>query len=235
MESTSFIDKLMELGLTRQESGIYHCILTEGKTTGYEVAKLTGISRSNTYNALANLQEKGCANVVEEGNVRRYIPVPLEEFCKNRMRKLEETCKWLLVRTPQVREEVDGYVTIEGRENILNKIKNLLEEATDSVYLSCTRNYLLLFMRELHTLMTKKRKVVIVTDRPVTFPNAKVYVGRDRKFEVGVIIDGKRVITGEYGEGSMNTCLYSGQKNFVEMYRRSLMNEMELLDMRMER
>ena len=47
MEQTSFTERLMEFGLTRQEASIYQCLLTEGKVTGYEVAKQTGISRSN--------------------------------------------------------------------------------------------------------------------------------------------------------------------------------------------
>ena len=52
--------------------------------------------------------------------------------------------------------------------------------------------------------------------------------------QVGVIADSKYVLTGEYGEGSMNTCLYSGQKNFVELYKTALANEIKLLSIREE-
>ena len=91
MEQTSFTERLMEFGLTRQEASIYQCLLTEGKVTGYEVAKQTGISRSNAYNSLASMTEKGAAYLVEEASTRKYVPVPLNEFCKNRIRKLEES------------------------------------------------------------------------------------------------------------------------------------------------
>ena len=40
MEDKSYIERLMEFGLTRQEAGIYGCLISEGKTTGYEVASL---------------------------------------------------------------------------------------------------------------------------------------------------------------------------------------------------
>ena len=76
MEQTSFTERLMEFGLTRQEASIYQCLLTEGKVTGYEVAKQTGISRSNAYNSLASMTnsvrivsvswrnpENGCRNI----------------------------------------------------------------------------------------------------------------------------------------------------------------------------
>ena len=58
MEDKSYIERLMEFGLTRQEAGIYGCLISEGKTTGYEVAKQLGISRSNAYNSLASMTEK---------------------------------------------------------------------------------------------------------------------------------------------------------------------------------
>ena len=74
-----------------------------------------------------------------------------------------------------------------------------------------------------------RKKVVIVTDQPVSFKNTRVYVGGPRGREIGIITDSKYVLTGEYGEGSINTCLYSGQKNFVELYKRALANEIKLL------
>ena len=52
--------------------------------------------------------------------------------------------------------------------------------------------------------------------------------------QIGINADTKYVLTGEYGEGSMNTCLYSGQKNFVELYKTALANEIKLLSIREE-
>ena len=50
-------------------------------------------------------------------------------------------------------------------------------------------------------------------------------MGNNRGMQIGVITDSRYVLTGEYGEGSINTCLYSGQKNFVELYKSALSNE----------
>lgn len=229
MEHNAFTERMTQFGLTRQEACIYQCLLTEGKTTGYEVAKQIGISRSNAYSSLASMTEKGAAYLVEEGNTRKYVPVPLEEFSQNCIRKLEESRKWLMTHKPSEKSHVEGYITIEGAEHVLNKIRNLLGKVEERVYLSCTRNYLLLFVEELESLAKQRKKVVIVTDHPVNFQGARVYVGGPRGMEVGVIADSRFVLTGEYGEGSMNTCLYSGQKNFVEVYKRALANEIKLL------
>ena len=234
MEEKTFAERLMEFGLTRQEASIYQCLSVEGKVTGYEVAKQTGISRSNAYNSLANMTEKGAAYLVEEGNTRKYIPVPVDEFCKNRIRKLEESRKWLEKHMPSEKTYTEGYITIEGAEHILNKMRNILSQVDKRVYISCTRNYLLLLVRELQDLTRAKKKVVIITDQPVTFENARVYVGEDRGMQIGIIADSKYALTGEYGEGSINTCLYSGKKNFVELYKTALSNEIKLLSIREE-
>jgi Predicted transcriptional regulators len=224
----------MEFGLTRQEASIYQCLLTEGKVTGYEVAKQTGISRSNAYNSLANMTEKGAAYLVEEGHTRKYVPVPPEEFCRNRIRKLEESRKWLVEHVPSEKTYVDGYITIEGAGHILDKVRNILMNVEERVYISLTRNYLLLLVGELQQLTADKKQVGIITDQPTTFGRAKVYIGEDRGMRIGVIADSRYVLTGEYGEGSMNTCLYSGQRNFVELYKTALSNEIKLLSMREE-
>ena len=234
MEQQSFIERLMEFGLTRQEANIYQCLLTEGKVTGYEVSKQTGISRSNAYNSLANMTEKGASYLVEEGHTRKYVPVPLDEFCRNRIRKLEESRNWLIAHVPSERTYVEGYITIEGADHILDKMRNILKKVEERVYISLTRNYLLLLVGELQTLIAAKKQVVIITDQPTAFSRAKVYVGEDRGMRIGVIADSRYVLTGEYGEGSMNTCLYSGQKNFVELYRTALSNEIKLLSIREE-
>ena len=49
MEEAAIIEQLILFGLSRQEAAIYLCLLQNEELTGYEVAKLTGISRSNVY------------------------------------------------------------------------------------------------------------------------------------------------------------------------------------------
>jgi len=234
MENNVFTDQLMNFGLTRQEAAIYQCMLTEGKVTGYEVAKQIGISRSNAYNSLASMTDKGAVYQVMEGNTKKFVPVSLDEFCKNNIRKLEESRKWLLSHIPSEKTQEEGYITIEGRNHILNKMKNLLANVEERAYISCTRNYLLLFVEELDKLDELNKKLVIITDQPVKFGNAKIYVGDAKSTQIGLITDSKYALTGEFGEGSIDTCLYSGQKNFVELYKRALSNEIKLLSMQEE-
>ena len=44
-----------------------------------------------------------------------------------------------------------------------------------------------------------------------------------------MIADSRYALSGEYGGENMNTCLYSGQKNFVELFKNALANEIQLI------
>ena len=90
MADTKAIDILIDFGLTRQEGTIYSALLNHGEMTGYEVAKDTGISRSNVYAALSALVEKGAAYLVE-GESTKYRPVEIKTFTQNRISELQKT------------------------------------------------------------------------------------------------------------------------------------------------
>ena len=209
MDEHQFIECLIHYGLTRQEAIVYHRLLTDGKQTGYEIAKATGISRSNAYSALAALTEKGAAYILEE-NAKKYIPVALEEFCENSIRRMQEEKAWML--------------------------KNLPSSSVDErIYLSCSYLYLSEFQEELMKLEQQGKKVVIITDGICPLENVQVYTGDAKGKQIGIITDSKHVLTGEYGKGSMNTCLYSGKKNFVMLYKNALANEIKLMTLSKEK
>ena len=68
----------------------------------------------------------------------------------------------------------------------------------------------------------RRKRVVVVTDYPAVLKGAEVYVADDRGSQIGIIVDSVYVLSGEYGDGSMNTCLYSGQSNFVKLFKSAM-------------
>lgn len=231
MEESRVTEYLMHFGLSRQEALIYEQLQARGKQTGYEIARNTGISRSNAYTALAALVEKGAAYLVEE-TAKKYIPVCPEEFCGNRIRRMEKEKKWLVENLACRKPEEEGYITVEGAEHIRDRILNLLEKAEERVYLSCSCSCLESMGEELQKLVRAGRKLVLITDRPYQLEGALVYVTEDKGDQIGLITDSRYVLSGEFGQGSMNNCLYSGQRNFVMLFKTALANEIELIKIR---
>ena len=171
---------------------------------------------------------------MEEGHTRKYVAVDVEEFCSNRIRKLQETEEWLRRNAPERRTAEEGYITIEGEHNIVDKVKHLLSTARERAYVVCACEQLPLFEKELEALAASGRKTVLLTDRefPLAGEQVKVYPDMQGGNQIGVIVDSRSALTGELGPDSTNTCLYSGPRNFVELYKRALANEIELLKYR---
>lgn len=225
----NFIDMLIKFGLTRQEATIYQTLLEHGEVTGYEVAKLTGISRSNTYNALAGLVEKGAAYIIE-GSVTKYLPVKVENFSADIIRNLTVLRKNLIECAPDVLVESQGYITIKGEKHIYNRMRNMLEQAKKRIYIIARVDLLLTIKEELTLLCKDGKKVVVITDDSTfLLEGATVYRSSTPIHQFGLIADSVEVLSGETHKGENIACLYSKNRNFVDVYKEMLANKIDLI------
>lgn len=223
------VDRLTQFGLTRHEGVIYLTLLSDGDLNGYEVAKATGISRSNTYTSLASLVEKGGAFVIEEATIR-YTPVPIEEFCENKIRKLQESKADLIQSIPSKRAVVEGYITIKGEVNILNKLRNMILEAKERVYISVPNQILDLIVPDIEQAIQRGIKMVIITNGTFSLADSIIYIAEQPLQQIRLIADSTNVLTGDINNGEHSTCLYSQKQNLVDLFKDSMKNEIKLIE-----
>ena len=200
MEEAALIDKLMLFGLTRQEASIYLCLAANKELSGYEVSKITGISRSNVYNALASLVEEGAAYLLE-GSTNKYTAVDVEEFCQNKIRHLQKTKDELVRDMPKNNADCEGYITISSHKHIMDRIHSMLSN------------------------------VEYIVSEEVSFSGAIVYITDKKEPQIRLIVDSEYVLTGDMSGSAADTCLYCGQKNFVNVFKESLKNEIKLIEL----
>lgn len=237
MEENTILEKLSQFGLTRQEANIYLCLYHYGELTGYEVAKHTGISRSNVYSGLSGLTDKGAAYLVE-GNASKYVAVPIEEFCENKIRSLSREKEYLMQNIPTMKETEIGYITIEGYRNIWDKLVNVINSAEKRIYLSASAQLIERLTKELEAVTERKIKLVLITDK---LPSSEqivwgstCYLCEERGNNVRLIIDSKFALTGALNGEKDDTCLYTGQDNFIQVFKEALRNEMKLITLTQE-
>lgn len=226
---TNIIEQLMGLGLTKHESSIYLTLLEQGTLTGYEVAKITGISRSNAYITLASLVDKGGAYIQEE-SVVKYTAVPFMEFSNNLIRKMQNLQQSILAQLPAPKADTHGYITIRGEENIMNKLVTLLLEATLRIYVSVPYHFLAQIEPYLTAKINEGLKIVILTDRPYTLKGATTYVTPKGDGQIRLIVDTAKVLTGHITQTENPACLYSQNSNLIEIFRAMLQNEIILIE-----
>lgn len=231
MEENRVLSGLVMFGLTRQEANIYLCLYQNGELTGYEVAKQTGISRSNVYSALAGLTDKGAAYLAQ-GASSKYVAVPIEEFCKNKIRYLKQEQEYLLKNIPTMKEQEIGYITIEGYKNIWDKIINMIRSADKRIYISASYQTIEKLMKELQDAVNREIKLVILSDQTPKnedlFHESTYYQCENRGTNLRLIIDSAYALTGEITGSRDDTCLYTGQKNFINVFKDTLRNEIKL-------
>jgi len=228
VKNLQVIDYLNSFGLTRQEALVYTTLLSHGEMTGYEVSKESGISRSNAYAALSSLADKGAAYLIE-GDSTKYLPVNVDTFTQNVLTNLKEKAEYLTSHAPQQKLPVDGYITILGAKNILNKMHQMLKETRLRLYVSASSQILKEFLPELKQLTASGKKVVIMSDSSFNLEGALVYHTDPDPGQLRLIIDSSYVLTGELADEDTSSCLYSGQKNLVTVMKEALKNKIVLL------
>lgn len=227
------IDGLMRFGLTRQESVLYIKLLENGAMTGYEAAKMTGISRSNTYTALAALVDKGAA-CRADGTPTQYVPVGAGEFLDNKIRSLSHLKEELKAQLPGAPSEDDAYITIKGAENISHKMEYLITSAVHRIYIAAEFEKLQPFFKLLGERASEGMKVVVISDRRLCMPGLISYVTPRPAGQIGLITDSRAVLTGEIPDNGPAVCLYSQKKNLVDLFKTSLSNEIKLIEITMK-
>ena len=226
----ALMDSLVETGLTRQEARLFVLLCSEGELTGYEAAKLSGMSRSNAYLALAGLTDKGGA-VCIDGEVRRYAAVPVAEFCQNKRRRLDEVLAVIREQMPTARQLAEPFLTIKGRDNIRDKMHNLIRQARYRVYVSLAAEEAAEVADDLSILRDRGLKVVLITSRPFALPGITLYYADKQPGQIRLIADSEWVLTGEISESGESSCLFSRHQALVTLFKEALINEIQIIKM----
>ena len=129
----------------------------------------------------------------------------------------------------QVRQSVDGYITIKGATEIINKLKNTIVKAKARIYVSATDSAIEALRGELTEAVGRGLKVVIITGRPLE--GAIIYYAHKPNSQIRLIADSQEVLTGDLADGSNSTCLYSSKQNLVDLFKDALKNEIKLIEL----
>lgn len=224
------VESLMKIGFTRHEAVLYLTLAREGELTGYEAAKISGITRSNAYLALAGLVEKGGAYFIES-DVVKYTAVPVAELSANIRRITASTLDYIEKNIPLKKEVTEPYVTIAGKNHIINKMKNIINLANQRIYLSLSLNELEYIKPEINDAKSRGLKVVIITSPPFAMEGAIIYYNEKKPGQIRLIADSSHVLTGEISDENDSTCLYSKNKNLIQLIKDSLTNEIKLIEL----
>lgn len=232
MNDSDFETTLESLGLTSQEARLYRVLLEHGDLNGYEAAREAGISRSNAYHSLASLADKGFADAIEGESVR-YAALSPEEAALLLRRRFEGSIVALRSSAPVRRRQQTPFLSIDGRGRVLERMKLLVDSAEDRVYLGCDVDDLEGIRDSLAGAAGRGIRVTILANRAWQLEGCVCLSRRKTRGQVRLIVDGRRVLTGELSASS-GACVLSENAHLVALIKDSLSNEIELVRTRTE-
>ncbi len=156
------IEKLKEIGFNTYEAKVYVALLKKYPATGYEVAKLANIPQSRTYDTLKSLQEK---NVVTATNAKpvSYTPIKPKQLLASYQKKMNSTLNYLEKNLPAVKDNyIEPVVTISGKQNIYNKILEVIQNAKREIYMEVWSQDFKIFEQELLNAYNRNVEIRIV-------------------------------------------------------------------------
>jgi len=202
------IDRLMKIGFSEYEAKAYMALLRESPITGYQLSKISGVPRSMIYEVLGKLTVRGAAMTLRRGDSTQYAPVPAEEFLDQLIEEQERLIASLkddlahLTSAPNLE-----YVwNIEGRENILAKAEEMIDQAKVCIYLALLPATFPDLRSALQEAIERKVRVVIYTTGEIGLPGGQIVIApmsEEALSQAGglgliLVIDGEEVLIGEW-------------------------------------
>lgn len=108
-----FIEKLAEIGLSKNEAKIYVELLSMGHQPVSIIAKRVGCNRTSTYVILKTLAKKGFVGFYNRGNMKFFVandPNCLINYVERKCRTYDNCRADLLMLIPKYRELMNNYI-----------------------------------------------------------------------------------------------------------------------------
>jgi HTH-type transcriptional regulator, sugar sensing transcriptional regulator len=134
---TTTVEHLQALGMTEWEARAYLALLEESPSSGYGVAKRSGVPRAKVYEVLASLEAKGAVHVAS-GEPKLYGPVQpgelIERWRDELGRRIDAAEEALANHAVQVGGDAAIW-DIQGRGQIFDRARQLVRDSTQRLML----------------------------------------------------------------------------------------------------
>ena len=122
------ISKLRENGLSDSEANVYLSLLKLGEATVAEISQSSGLHRTNIYDSLEKLKEKGLASYLSKDN-KQFFRAAEPENLLTYLQEKEEAINKFIPDLKKIQSKIHEKVTVEvfkGPQGIRSALKDIL-------------------------------------------------------------------------------------------------------------
>lgn len=120
--------ELKEIGLSESETNIYTTLLKYGELTVAEISQNSGLHRTNIYDSLEKLKEKGLISSLTKER-KQYFRAANPESLIGYISEKEELIKKIIPKLKEVQSKITEKVTVEifkGEQGMKTVLKDIL-------------------------------------------------------------------------------------------------------------
>lgn len=216
---------LLEIGFTLNEAKVYLTLLQNRYLNGYEISKLSNVSRSLVYDVIDRLVAKGFI-LKSEGQVNYYCALPydkvIEKIKNDNINKLN-VAKEKLKNYSRIENESEYIFNIKGIDEFFSKANDLILNAKKEISISIWKEDFPKIEESLLIASKKGIKIYIFSFSNINFPSCEIfsYQLKDPTSlfpyrRISIIVDGKEVIIGE-NAGDKSICVLSKNHALISM------------------
>ena len=124
---------LKEIGLQDSEIKVYLSLLKLKEATASQITQYTGLHRSNVYDIIEKLKERGLVSFIIKNNVK-YFRASSPERILDYLKEKEEKIKLILPELISISKEKEENIKVEiykGKEGIKTILSDILKENKD--------------------------------------------------------------------------------------------------------
>lgn len=197
---------LTKVGFSINEAKVYVTLLQNKALNGYEIAKLSGVSRSLVYDVIERLLKKGFI-IKSEGAVNYYVALDynkaLEKIDNENRKNLlnAETNLKLLSKKDNDNEFI---FNIRGFDKFIEKAKEKIKLAKKEISLSIWKQDFAFFRDDLSKALRRGVKVYIFSFEDIILDNAEIFTYKVKDASnlfpyrrISLIIDNNDTFIGE--------------------------------------
>ena len=236
------VEKLKEIGFNTYEAKVYIALLKKYPATGYEVSKLANIPQSRTYDTLKVLEEK---NVVAATNTKpiSYTPIKPKQLISAYQKKMNSTINYLEKHLPEVKDNYnEPIITINGKQNIHNKILEVIQSAKREIYMEVWSQDYKIFEQELLNAYNRNVEIRIVGYDNFSSRFGMVFehaFARDIEMSLGgrmiiIAVDDQEGVVGKIsslkGDISDTNIIWTQNQSIVFIIKEFIVHDMYLID-----
>lgn len=226
-EKVSVIQDMKKLGFSEYECKAYLSLLEEYPLNGYALSKASGIPRSRIYEVLQSLKDKNLVQEQIQEKNKIYFPIDPEIFIKHSKQTLEESISKVgkfADRLYKKKNRDNRLVVIKGRKNIVDFLKQLIENADTRIAISMWEEELTELYPEIEGAV--KRGVIL---RGIYFgdknrfdtlvPHRRIerYMAEKKERFMTIIVDRRDVISGIVSRGENSQVTWTQDEGFIEI------------------